>query len=229
MKSKYDMFKNIKLEDTGLMKKSCKDVVYNRLQKNNIINLKELFELDDLDMIDYGKSNSFFNEIGSNVAQGVVKLLRVKYLNEDFIYMDVLELQKTDNIKISFNNKTYLYSFSNLAMLMGFTCNFAQALSSNKDHRRIIDLFESVYEGKTPICCNRPEYERNKKKIAIILENYYKNKYNIINKNITDLKKLKEKVLKLKEQENKRVEYMLARIQLEELINSNTEEKVYKK
>lgn len=50
----YNKFKKIKLEDTYLMKKSSKDSVYNRLSKNNITNLKELFEKDDANIIDYG-------------------------------------------------------------------------------------------------------------------------------------------------------------------------------
>ena len=88
----YNKFKKIKLEDTYLMKKSSKDSVYNRLSKNNITNLKELFEKDLAFVVD-DNVDSF--DIISEIKKSGGKLLT------DIKVFDIYKGEKLDSNKKS--------------------------------------------------------------------------------------------------------------------------------
>lgn len=221
----HSTFEGIKLEDTGLMKKSNKDPVYNRLSKSGITNLKELFELDDLQGINYGNTSSFFNVIAHMQARGVVKLLRTRYLGEFYPYLHVLEntVSKIEQAPKSCNE------VSNVTMIiskLGLHRDFAYSMSTSKKANRnakVIEELERVYLGELPIITSTPNFEINKRRIGIILEWYYRTIY-CISLDETyigiTIEKLKQQALLLKDVPEKRYEYILVKIKLDREIFS---------
>ena len=202
---KYSEYENIKLEDTGLMKKSCKDTVYNRLaNKNEIRNLKELFELDDLNLIDYGAKSGFSAKLGYVQAKGVVKILRSFYLNEEFPYLNILEgTVKNNNIEININGSIKTISFSDAFNTMGLTFNATISLRTavwNKEIK-VIDLLQEAFEGKYTLICNSTESYKFKNRIEFILLWYYRHKTNLYLQ-IKTLENLRKIILNLKDKKD---------------------------
>lgn len=82
----YSMFEHIKLEDTGVFNyKGRQSTVYNRFTDSGIETLKDLFELDDLDEINYGADKLLTHQWNCHIhkeIKGIITLLRYKYLNE---------------------------------------------------------------------------------------------------------------------------------------------------
>lgn len=69
------------LEDTKLFNyKGHQSTVYNRFHENNITNLKELFSSFDKNTINYGKDKLGRNYYIHNEIDGIISLLRYKYL-----------------------------------------------------------------------------------------------------------------------------------------------------
>lgn len=88
----YDEFRDIKLEDTGIMyNKPASMVALKRLLQNNITNVAELFERYDEGSIDYGFSSGVFNLYDLEVKANV-ELLRYKYLKKDLDFNPLLNL-----------------------------------------------------------------------------------------------------------------------------------------
>lgn len=179
----YDNLKDIKLEDTGLIKNNCKDCVYNRLTKNGITNLKDLFNLFDLDLIDYGKTNSILDKCKYFQTIGIISLLRTKYLKEDLLFTKILEsnlfrgkLILEDNSK---ERTEFVYEFLKLGLTFDFIVNLRQKIIK-LENVQVIDLLESVYLNKITLD-NDKELEKNKKRIKIILDWYYEKKKTQIN------------------------------------------------
>ena len=83
MNKDYSNVSNIRLEDTGLFNyKGGQCSVYNRLIFSKIRTLKDLFEADDLNKIEYGNDKVGQNFYIHAELKGIIKLLRYKYLNE---------------------------------------------------------------------------------------------------------------------------------------------------
>jgi len=105
----YSMFEHIKLEDTGLFNyKGRQSTVYNRFTDCGIETLKDLFELDDLDEINYGNdklvTSSHINLHIHKELKGIIALLRYKYLNEESNKLTRLfDFRIEANEKISIN------------------------------------------------------------------------------------------------------------------------------
>ena len=199
MTNKYDKYENILLEDTGLIIKNSQDVVYNRLSKNNISNLKELFISYDLNNIYYGPTNNITNRHGQLETKGIVKLLRCYYLNEDYPYDYIMDgiIDKLDIIVK--NNK---YKFVDIFLKMGFTFNFSVSIRDNYiGNKKIIDILKDVYKGEVNVICNNNEYYKNLKILEMILECYYRNNNNLC---LKDLYKAKKNVL-IKTRKQKRL------------------------
>ena len=197
----YDTFEHIKLEDLDLIRCNKLDCVYNLLTKNGITNLKELFELDDLDLIEYGKKTSLQDRVRNYQTKGIVKLLRSKYLKEDLPYIDLL---KTKIIKGKLlldgelkDGKKYVDELLKLGLTFDFIMFFRQSVIYIESEQ-LIDLLEKVYKKELDIKSNR-EYEKNVKRLSIIINGYYKTK----NKTTKEkLENLKEQTIKIKENTN---------------------------
>lgn len=216
----HSTFEGIKLEATGLMKKSSKDPVYNRLSKNGITNLKELFELDDLHGINYGNTSSFFSVIAHMQAKGVVKLLRTRYLGEDYPYLDILEntVNKMDIAKKNYQDVSNITRvFSDLGLHRDFAYSISMSKKANRN-AKVIEELERVYLGELPIITSTPNFEINKRRIGIILEWYYRTIYGIsLDETYIGIsaEKLKQQALLLKDIPEKRCEYILVKIKLD--------------
>ena len=75
------LLESITLENTGLFNyKGKQSTVYNRLKNNNISTLKELFDLYDSNSIDYGKNELKYNYYIHNEIDGIVALLKFRFL-----------------------------------------------------------------------------------------------------------------------------------------------------
>ena len=76
----YDQFRDIRIEESGLLLNNNKDTLYSILRLNNIITLKDLFEKYDQNVINFGKfekQNYYFEDLA---LKGRVELIRYKYL-----------------------------------------------------------------------------------------------------------------------------------------------------
>lgn len=88
----------INLENTGLFNyKGKQSTVYNRLKNNNISTLKELFDLYDSNLIDYGKNELKYNYYIHNEIDGIVALLKFRFLGI-----------KSDNLKKLLDYKIHM-------------------------------------------------------------------------------------------------------------------------
>lgn len=107
----YSKFCNIKLEDTGVFNyKGGQSSVYNRLINNNITTLKELFEADDLKKIQYGTDKLGQNYFIHSEIEGIIKVLRFKYLDEKSDELvDLLDYKPINTLNIDLNKVDYGY------------------------------------------------------------------------------------------------------------------------
>ena len=220
---KYDKFKDIKIENTGLMRGSSKDTAYCRLRKNGISNLKELFLLDDHNLIDYGLKNSYKIH-GYYLTKGVVKLLRTYYLKEELPFKKILDIRINygkyllDNTE--YTQETFIYEL----IQTGLSFNLWMYLRNSTyktGEKTILELLEAAYDGKIRLGDTSIEGELNKAKIGVILSSYYKKTEVIISE---DLKALKEKIMWIKnnkEQSHYEIELEIKRILNNKLIKLN--------
>lgn len=198
---KYEEFKDIKIENTGLMRGSSKDTAYCRLKKNGISNLKELFLLDDHNLIDYGLKNSYKIN-GYYLTKGVVKLLRTYYLNEELPFSKILNI-KINNAKYILDNtdykqETFIYELLQTGLSFNL-CIYLRDSTYRTEEKTIIELLEDAYNGKIRLGDTSTECELNKTKIGVILSSYYEKQSIDIPQ---DLKLLKEKILWIKNNKN---------------------------
>lgn len=211
---KYDTFKTIKLEDTGLIQNNSKDLVYNLLSKNNIRTLKELFELDDLNLIDYDLTK---DNIKIYQTKGVIKLLRSYYLNEELPFKRILESTIKDNQIIIDDN---VYKFTDIFLSLGFTFYGSVSMrDKSPDNIKVIKLLESVLDGKIKLVCNKKEEEKNLNRLGIIVEWYHKKATKPKDISIEELKDLKEQILYLKNNNLNKEEYYLLKIKLNRILS----------
>lgn len=211
---KYDTFKTIKLEDTGLIQNNSKDLVYNLLSKNNIRTLKELFELDDLNLIDYDLTK---DNIKIYQTKGVIKLLRSYYLNEELPFKRILESTIKDNQIIIDDN---VYKFTDIFLSLGFTFYGSVSMrDKSPDNIKVIKLLESVLDGKIKLICNKKEEEKNLNRLGIIVEWYHKKATKPKDISIEELKDLKEQILYLKNNNLNKEEYYLLKIKLNRILS----------
>lgn len=79
----YLEYKDFLLSDTGFFDyKNNQSSVYNRLSDNDINTLKELFDKDDENDINLGKTKLNNNFFIDEEVKGMIRILRYKYLNE---------------------------------------------------------------------------------------------------------------------------------------------------
>ena len=111
---KYKQFRNIKLSDTLLFYGNPnKDAVYKRLADNNIYTLEDLFTKYDDNSIDYGNVGTGVNQYKLH-TEGIIKLLRYKYLN---IPLKINPFMELNNFIISCKSSLKIsipFSFKNL-------------------------------------------------------------------------------------------------------------------
>lgn len=96
-------YKLIRLEDTGLFNyKGGQSTIYNRLHKNNIATLDELFKAHNNNSIDYGKKEDKQNKnyYLHQELDGIISLLKYKYLS---IIPDKLKELLNYNINTNYN------------------------------------------------------------------------------------------------------------------------------
>lgn len=75
------LLQNISLENTGLFNyKGGQSTVFNRFKDNNIKTLKELFNAHNYNSINYGKNSLGKNYYIHNEINGIIALLKYKYL-----------------------------------------------------------------------------------------------------------------------------------------------------
>lgn len=80
----YEEFANIMIENTGLFDyKGGQSGVYNRIKESKVDTLQDLFRSHDLKKIDYGVKKLNDNNFLHNEIDGIISLLRYKYLNEN--------------------------------------------------------------------------------------------------------------------------------------------------
>ena len=197
--SKYEEFKNISILDTGIINDSKKDKVYNLLTKNNITNLRELFILDDFNLIEYSKNKDIYSIVRNYQTKGIIKLLRTIYLKENLIDENILN-STINTLGITYLNieKEQLNFIDELNKL-GLSFDFAVSLRNKckeYDGFKLIDIFEKVVEEEIKINGWKPEYIRNMLCICYILKWYYeKNKINDVI-DICNIEALKEYSIK---------------------------------
>lgn len=79
----YLEYKDFLLSDTGFFDyKNNQSSVYNRFKDNDINTLKELFDKDDVNDINLGKTKLNNNFFIDEEVKGMIRILRYKYLNE---------------------------------------------------------------------------------------------------------------------------------------------------
>lgn len=171
----YDTFEYIKLKDIDLIRCNKCDCVYNRLTKNGITNLKDIFELDDLDLIKYGNLKSLLELNKQYLTRGVVKLLRAKYLNEPIPNINILDGYYNKGTIIIDGMLKDEIEFVQTFMKLGLTFNFVVSFRRNIKctNIKIIDLFRIMYFDELLGCLNK-EYKQNKERLKIIIDNYEK-------------------------------------------------------
>ena len=166
----YSKLECVKLEDTGIIFASVRDVVYNYFCKNGIYNLKDLFVAVDNNCLDFPKKSK-------NQIIGVIKLLKYKYLGEELDYLEVLNGEvvfrgatyiKKDKADDNELENDYIYF-----QQMGFSSNFTSSLRSCLENgKRVIDGFHKTLIEKPANCCIKKELECNLNKLELIIEWY---------------------------------------------------------
>lgn len=165
---KYKQFRHIKLSDTLLFYGSpTKDAVYKRLVDNGIYTLEDLFIKYDNNSIDYGNVGKSINQYKLH-TEGVIKLLRYKYLNIPLKINPFMELNDYSDSETEMAKLIQSCGLTSLASKKAF-----YFVKYNNDDKKIVTLYDvfnyfkynDIYSGNSFID------ETFKEKIRLLLKN----------------------------------------------------------
>ena len=167
---KYSEFKNISLNETGLFDGSPRRMVsYNRLKKNQIETLEDLFNKFDNDEIDYGIDHPGNCVFEAKEVIGVVNLLRYKYLNVQLLINPLTNLSE---LARSNNRKKLVEYLKSIGLT--HTVSVQSYFWVRKQHDKVIRLIdllnklklERFYIGNYPACFQ----ETLNEKVRLLIE-----------------------------------------------------------
>lgn len=183
-------YKNIKLEELDIFYDIKKDPLYNILKRNNINNLNDLLKAyQDRTINLYNVKNKTKQRL-----DGLVELLRIKYLNEDLKSISYLELEVVEGMDTLFT-KLGFDSFESSLIY--------SVLKNNSENLKIIDLLilaKEKYQEKMTWVTNYKHLKLYKvliNKLDILIKNYLKLKFSEENVNYLKIKYLTNELRKL--------------------------------
>lgn len=176
---RYEQFKDIKIEESGLLLNNGKDTLYNRLQLNDIVTLADLFKKYDNRNIHLGRFANTSLYFQDEALKSRIELIRYKYLDTSLSFEDILD----ESISIPSNlypahpeycvmNKRNHYYASKLGLTNQMTDRLLRNISN---HETLIELIRSEYEKAKCydyLTLSRQMYIR----ILELLVNYYAEK-----------------------------------------------------
>lgn len=168
---KYIEFKEIYLNETGLIAGNPRRMVaYNRLKNNAIETLGDLFTKFDNDEIDYGLDQSSNCVFESKEVLGVVNLLRYKYLGIPLLINPLTNLSEMSK---GYNNRKKIVKYLQ-SIGLPHTVSVQSYFWVIKQHNKVIRLIdllnhlkiERFYIGNYPACFQ----ETLNEKVRLLLE-----------------------------------------------------------
>lgn len=203
----YEQFSDVKLSETGLISPNKHDVVYNRLVKNGITNLEELFTRYDNNEIDYGYHAYI---MANQQTIGTVNLLRYKYLGKDLPILHMLEgLIISEQKQLRMEKKASDRDIVPILTYMGLGYNFSINLMQfmYKDEK-LITFLSNYLKDPFIVNCTKNESKCSIEKLKLILAWYYSlkkdiNSFSSISEVRNRINQLQKILLELQEEQRK--------------------------